>query len=94
VGGALAGTPEALLARSVARFPEVVEDAVAAEETVGIATYLTELATAFSTFYRDAKVVDPGEPERSAMRLALARAAQVTLANGLALLGISAPEAM
>jgi arginyl-tRNA synthetase len=94
VGGALAGTPEALLARSVARFPEVVEDAVAAEETVGIAMYLTELATAFSTFYRDAKVVDPGEPERSAMRLALARAAQVTLANGLALLGISAPEAM
>ena len=36
----------------------------------------------------------PRQPERSAARLALARAAQVTLANALGLLGISAPESM
>ena len=53
-----------------------------------------ELATAFHAFYRDARVIDPDEPERSASRLALARAAQVTLARTLGLLGISAPEAM
>ncbi len=40
------------------RFPEVVEDAVAAEETQGITAYATELATAFHAFYRDARVVD------------------------------------
>ena len=57
-------------------FPEVVEDAVIAEETQGITAYATELATAFHAFYRDARVVDPAEPERSAARLALARAAQ------------------
>ncbi len=85
---------EALLARAIVHLPEVVEDAVAAEETQGITAYATELATAFHAFYRDARVVDPDAPERSAARLALARAAQVTLANTLGLLGISAPEAM
>jgi arginyl-tRNA synthetase len=94
VAGSLGDGPEAALARSVVRLPEVVEDAVAAEETHGITAYATELATAFHAFYRDARVVDPDEPERSAARLALARATQVTLARTLALLGISAPESM
>jgi arginyl-tRNA synthetase len=94
VEGLLAGEPEAALVRVVARLPEVVEDAVLAEETQGITAYATELATQFHAFYRDARVVDPNEPERSAKRLALARATQVTLANALGLLGISAPESM
>ena len=45
--------------RVVARLPEVVEDAVLAEETQGITAYATELATQFHAFYRDARVVDP-----------------------------------
>ena len=94
VTGTLAGAPEAALARAVARFPEVVEDAVPAEETQGITAYATELATTFHGFYRDARVVDPDAPERSAARLALAEAARITLANALTLLGISAPESM
>jgi arginyl-tRNA synthetase len=94
VAGALGGTPEASLARVVARLPEVVEDAVAAEETQGITAYATELATTFHAFYRDARVVDPEAPERSASRLALAEATRVTLANALGLLGISAPDSM
>jgi arginyl-tRNA synthetase len=94
VSGLLAGAPEAALARAIARFPEVVEDAVTAEETQGITAYATELATTFHGFYRDARVVDPDEPERSAARLALADAARITLANALTLLGISAPDSM
>jgi arginyl-tRNA synthetase len=94
VRGGLEGAPEAALARVVARLPEVVEDAVIAEETHGVTAYATELATQFHAFYRDAKVVDPTEPERSAKRLALASATKTTLANALALLGISAPESM
>ena len=94
VAGTLGDGPEAALAREVVRLPEVVEDAVLAEETHGITAYATELATAFHAFYRDARVVDPDEPQRSASRLALARAAQVTLARTLGLLGISAPESM
>ncbi len=94
VSGLLAGEPEAALVRAIARFPDVVEDAVAVEETQGITAYATDLATTFHGFYRDARVVDAAEPERSAGRLALARAAQITLANALGLLGISAPESM
>jgi arginyl-tRNA synthetase len=94
VSGGLSGAPEAALARVVARLPEVVEDAVIAEETHGVTAYATELATQFHAFYRDAKVVDPEEPERSAKRLALAAATKATLANALGLLGISAPESM
>jgi arginyl-tRNA synthetase len=94
VEGVLAGAPEAALARVVVRLPEVVEDAVVAEETQGVTAYATELATQFHAFYRDARVVDAGEPERSAGRLALALATKTTLANALALLGISAPESM
>ncbi len=76
VGGPLAGEPEAALARAVVRLPEVVEDAAAAEETQGITAYATELATTFHAFYRDARVVDPASPERSAARLALVAATQ------------------
>jgi arginyl-tRNA synthetase len=94
VRGGLAGRPEGALARVIARLPEVVEDAVWAEETHGVTAYATELATQFHAFYRDAKVVDPDEPDRSASRLALAAAAKTTLANALGLLGISAPESM
>jgi arginyl-tRNA synthetase len=94
VEGALAGAPEAALARAVARFPEVVEDAVAAEETQGITAYATDLATTFHAFYRDARVIDSDERERSTSRLALAAATRISLANALGLLGITAPDSM
>lgn len=94
IDGLLGGAPEAVLARVIVRYPEVVLDAATAQETQGITTYATELATAFHAFYRDARVVDPDAPERSAGRLALVSAARITLANALRLLGISAPESM
>ncbi len=94
IEGLLAGEPESALARVVSRLPEVVEDAVVAEEAQGVTAYCTELATQFHAFYRDARVVDEAEPERSARRLALAMATMTTLANALGLLGISAPEQM
>ncbi len=94
VAGWLAAAPEAALARAVTRFPEVIEDAVEAEETHGITAYATELATTFHAFYRDARVVDTEAPDRSAARLALAVSARTTLSNALGLLGISAPESM
>jgi arginyl-tRNA synthetase len=94
VEGVLTGAPEASLARVVARLPEVVEDAVRAEETQGVTAYATELATTFHAFYRDARVVDLGDPDRSRARLALVSATKTTLASALGLLGISAPESM
>jgi arginyl-tRNA synthetase len=85
---------DAVLARVIVRLPEVVEDAAAHHETQGVTTYATELATAFSAFYRDAKVVDSSAPELSAKRLRLVQAAATSLAASLRLLGISAPAEM
>ncbi len=94
IEGLTAEGPEMELGKMLLRFPEVVEDAAAAHETQGITTFATELATTFHAFYRDARVVDPEEPERSGRRLALCLATKTTLANALGLLGISAPESM
>jgi arginyl-tRNA synthetase len=94
LAGVLPGGPEAQLARQIMRLPDVVEDAAATEETHGVTAYATDLATAFHAFYRDARVIDESEPERSAARLALVEAAQITLANALGLLGIAAPDSM
>ena len=71
-----------------------MEDAAAARETQGVTSFAADLATTFHAFYRDARVVDADEPERSRSRLALVEATKVTLANALGLLGVSAPEAM
>jgi arginyl-tRNA synthetase len=94
IGGILIGAPEAALARAVVRLPEVIEDAAAAEETPGITAFAHDLATTFHAFYRDARVIDVDEPERSRHRLALVEATRITLANALGLLGISTPESM
>ena len=95
LAGALDGDEVAQgLAKIVLRLPEVVEDAAAAEETQGVPTYATELATTFHAYYRDRRVVDPADPATSAARLRLVDATRLALANALALLGISAPEAM
>ena len=82
------------LAKLLLRLPEVVEDAAALHETHGVTAYATELATAFHAFYRDRRVVDPSDPETSAVRLTLVTATRLALANTLALLGISAPDSM
>jgi arginyl-tRNA synthetase len=84
----------AALALRVLRLSEVVEDAAAAEEAQGLATYATELATAFHAYYRDRRVVDATDAVTSAQRLRLVSAVRLALADTLGLLGISAPESM
>ncbi|HEX5465958.1 MAG TPA: arginine--tRNA ligase [Candidatus Limnocylindrales bacterium] len=92
---ALAHDPvAAALALRVLRLSEVVEDAAAAEEAQGLATYATELATAFHAYYRDRRVVDATDAVTSAQRLRLVSAVRLALADTLGLLGISAPESM
>jgi arginyl-tRNA synthetase len=94
-GGVLEGDTVATgLAREVLRLPEVIEDGAREEETHGITTYAMELATTFHAFYRDRRVVDPGDPATSAGRLALMGVTQAAIRNALALLGISAPQSM
>lgn len=87
--------PEALsLALILARFPEVVSNAAENLEPHNIANYLRDVAAEFHAFYNAHKLIDAEAEARSLARLALAEAARQVIANGLQLLGVSAPESM
>lgn len=77
----------------MSRYPEVIEAAGEALEPHQITQYLRELANAFHTWYAGTPVLVEDSAERNA-KLALAGAARQVLANGLGLLGVSAPEKM
>jgi arginyl-tRNA synthetase len=73
--------------------PDTVALAAARRETHEIPRYAYELASSFSAFYRDCKVLTD-DPRLSAARLALVDATRTVLASALGLLGISAPDSM
>ncbi len=77
----------------IARFPNEVQRAAADMKPLYITNYSFKLAQAFNDFYNTCPVMQVDEPQKSA-RLRLVAAAKQTLANSLALLGITAPEAM
>ncbi|HSS64244.1 MAG TPA: arginine--tRNA ligase [Gammaproteobacteria bacterium] len=81
------------LLTALSRFPEVVEAAALAREPHQIAFYLREVANDFHAYYNAHQFLVDDEALRTA-RLALNRATRQVLANGLDLLGVSAPEAM
>jgi arginyl-tRNA synthetase len=81
------------LLRRLARYPEVVGGAAHNSEPHLVATYLRELAGDFHTWYNAHKMLVEEQPLRDA-RVALCQAAGQVIANGLDLLGVSAPEAM
>ncbi|MFK7829642.1 MAG: arginine--tRNA ligase [Congregibacter sp.] len=84
---------EAELLRQLARYPEVVSRAAVSAEPQQIANYIRELAGEFHTYYNAHKVLVDNEELRTA-RLALSESVRQVLANGLDLLGVSAPESM
>jgi arginyl-tRNA synthetase len=93
IGEGESGDAERGLLLVLLRFGGVVE---AVEETLEphrLAGYLYTLATAFTAFYEKCPVLN-AEPEARASRLALSDLTAKTLARGLELLGIEAPERM
>jgi len=62
------------------------------QENKKLTTYAYELASEFSQFYRDVRVIQDDSYNKGAIELALL--AKKTLAQSLKLLGISAPERM
>ncbi|HET7198445.1 MAG TPA: arginine--tRNA ligase [Burkholderiales bacterium] len=91
--GLLSGERETALARRLAEFPETVAAAARDLEPHAIAFYLRELARDFHSYYNAERILVEDEALRAA-RLALCAAVRQTLANGLALIGVSAPEKM
>jgi len=79
------------LMKRLAEFPNVVEGAAHALEPHRVTGYLEDLARAAHGWYHKYRVL--GEPQEAA-RLVLAAAVRQVLANGLRLLGITAPDRM
>ncbi len=84
---------EKQLAVQLLRYPEVLAHAVQQREPHQITNYLRELAADFHGYYNGTRLLADDAELRNA-RLALAVAVRQVLANGLELLGVSAPEAM
>jgi arginyl-tRNA synthetase len=81
------------LLRQLMDYPQVIEDAARDLAPHLIAFYLKELAAAFHVYYNSTRFLVDDHRVRDA-RLALSCAVRVVLRDGLALLGVSAPERM
>lgn len=79
------------LDRLLMHYPSVAHRAARELEPHYVTTYLTELSAAFNSWYAQVRVIDGDYPSYA---LLLAEAVEQTLAKGLKLLGISAPEEM
>ncbi len=84
---------ERSLMATLGRYPEVLETAAANRAPQNIVHFLRELAQDFHTWYNAHTFLVEDARLRNA-RLALAAATRQVLANGLALVGVSAPESM
>lgn len=81
------------LIKKMAAFPEEIQRAARERAPHRIAHYAYELAGLFHTFYNHCRIIqDDKELEKA--RLALVTAVRITIANSLAILGVSAPEKM
>ena len=84
---------EQALMINLSRYPEVVEAAALNHEPHQLAHYLRDLANDFHTYYNAHQFLVGDEKLRDA-RLNLILATRQVIANGLGLLGVSAPESM
>ncbi|MBA2390901.1 MAG: class I tRNA ligase family protein, partial [Geodermatophilaceae bacterium] len=85
------------LLRALGEFPRVVTAAAELRAPHRVARYLEELAGTYHRFYDDCRILPRGDEEPSpeaAPRLWLCEATRLVLANGLGLLGVSAPDRM
>jgi arginyl-tRNA synthetase len=89
----LAEEAERLLVAALLDFARTVSSAAADREPQRLVAYLHDTARLVHNWYHKLRVLEAPDDVRAA-RLALARAAQVVLRNGLTILGISAPERM
>jgi arginyl-tRNA synthetase len=84
---------ETALVASLARYPEVLEQSALQHSPHHLLNYLRELAGEFHTYYFAHKFLVEDAALRDA-RLNLIAAVRQVIANGLALLNVSAPESM
>jgi arginyl-tRNA synthetase len=90
---ALKNERELVLAQRLAEFPDVVAEAARELSPHSVTFYLRSLAAEFHSYYNAERILVDDEALRTA-RLALCAAVRQTLASGLSLIGVSAPEKM
>jgi arginyl-tRNA synthetase len=81
------------LVKLIYRFPEVIIEAANRYEPSILTRHLVDIAQSFNRFYHDEHILVANEEEKKA-KLLLVYASKISLFNGLALLGIAAPERM
>ena len=84
---------ELALIKKMAAYPEEIRHAAAERAPHRIAHFVYEMAGLFHAFYNNCHIIQ-SDKELEEARLALVTAVQITIANCLAVLGISAPETM
>ncbi len=89
----LVSAQEKTLMTALSRYPEIIELAAENRAPQHLVHYLRDLAADFHSWYNANKFIDDPDELRDA-RLALASATRVVIANGLGILGVSAPEHM
>ncbi|GAB3133371.1 arginine--tRNA ligase [Tsukamurella serpentis] len=95
--GLLDNPREGDLVRTLGEFPAVAAGAAKLREPHRIARYLEELAGAYHRFYGECRVLPLGDEQPTDLhraRIALCAATRQVLANGLTLVGVSAPDRM
>jgi arginyl-tRNA synthetase len=88
---------ESMLLGALGEFPRVVATAAELREPHRVARYLEDLAGTFHKFYDECRVLPVGDEPATDLhraRLWLVAATRIVVANGLGLLGVSAPERM
>lgn len=89
----LDNTEAVALLKLLARFPEEISDAATAFEPHRMTNYLLRLAQSYHRFYTEHRVLSEDRIQTNTY-LSLCDAVRIVLKNGLALLGVSAPERM
>ena len=88
---------EGTLIRNIGEFPRVLKTAAALREPHRVSRYLEDLAGDYHRFYDSCRVLPMGDEEPNDLhtaRLALCQATRQVIGNGLAILGVTAPERM
>jgi arginyl-tRNA synthetase len=93
----LTADKEGTLMRTLGEFPRVLKTAATLREPHRVCRYLEDLAGDYHRFYDACRVLPQGDQQPTELhtaRLALCQATRQVIANGLAILGVTAPERM
>ena len=92
---ALLTLPEELaLIKKMTEYPEIIGESARCLEPHRVAYYLQDLAGLLHSYYYKHRIIQVDAPALTSARLVLMGAVQTVVRNGLAVLGVSAPEAM